>query len=64
MKNCEVIIQTFEKTTKTACYQFNDYRIASALSNLLDNVGEPHMEGDTDYFEWLPIDKKLNEEKK
>ena len=59
MKNCEVIItQNHANGTVHTKYQFDDYRVAQALCNLLDNVGEQHIEDDTDYFEWLPIDKK------
>ena len=59
MKNCEVTIsQSFNGSTKAVRYQFDDYRIAQALANILDNVGEPHMESETDFFEWFPIHKE------
>lgn len=59
MKNCEVtIIQNHSNGTVQTKYQFDDYRVAQAICNILDNVGEPHVEGDTDYFEWFPIKKE------
>ena len=59
MKNCEVtIIQAFGENSKTIRYEFDDYRIAIALANILDNVSEPHFEADNS-VEWLPILKKV-----
>ena len=58
MKNCEVtIIQAYGDNAKTIRYEFDDYRIAVAIANILDNVGEPHFEADS--VEWLPILKKV-----
>ena len=57
MKNCEVIItQNHANETVHTKYQFDDYRVAQALCNLLDNVGETQNEGP--YYEWKSIDKK------
>ena len=60
MKNCEItIIQRLSNETRETKYHFDDYRVAQAICNILDNVGEPHIEGEIDYFEWLPIKKEL-----
>ena len=58
MKNCQIIIKRTDHHTVT--YQFDDFRVAQAVINILDNVGEVQNEGA--YFEWKPIIKKIFEE--
>lgn len=58
MKNCEItILQAYGDNTKTIRFEFDDYRVAQAIINLLDNVSESHFEGDS--VEWIPILKKV-----
>lgn len=63
MKNCEVtIIQKHSNGTVQTKYEFDDYRVAQALCNLLDNVGETHDEGY--YYDWNHIHKTVIDERK
>lgn len=41
-KNCRIIIeQTEDDEGNTHIYEFNDYRVATAICNILDNIAEP-----------------------
>ena len=42
MKNCRIIIEQNEGDERnTNIYELDDYRIATAICNILDNVAEP-----------------------
>ena len=47
MKNCQIVIR--RKDSQTVAFTFDDYRIAQAVINILDNVSEPNIENDFEY---------------
>ena len=60
MKNCQIIIKRSDHHTVT--YQFDDFRIAQALINILDNVAEPWPDAETGFLAVQYIEKQLYEE--
>lgn len=61
MKNCQIVIK--RKNHHTVEFIFDDFRIAQAVINILDNVAERHIEGEVDFFELTPIQKNIYEDK-
>ena len=57
MKNCQIVIKRHDH--HSVAYQFDDFRIAQAVINILDNVAEQHIEDD---FELRYIHKDIHEE--
>ena len=47
MNNCQIVIR--RKDHHTVAFTFDDYRIAQAVINILDNVAEPNIENDFGY---------------
>ena len=60
MKNCQIIIK--RKDHHTVSFIFDDFRIAQAIINILDNVAEVQNEGDY-YAELKHIKKNIEEGK-
>lgn len=58
MKNCQIIIK--RKDHHTVSYQFDDFRIAQAVINILDNVSEVVFDKTCCIFQ--PIHKDIHEE--
>lgn len=47
MKNCTILIEQSEgNKVKSSVYRTDDYRIATALCNILNNVGNMEIEHD------------------
>lgn len=44
MKNCQITIK--RKDHHTVSYNFDDFRIAQAVINILDNVAEPRIDAE------------------
>ena len=56
MKNCQIIIK--RKDHHTVVFTFDDFRVAQAIINILDNVAEVHLEDEGLQF----INKNIYEE--
>lgn len=42
--NCSIIVTQNDKNLRIATYTFDDYRVAQAVCNILDNVNNVHKE--------------------
>lgn len=61
MKNCQIVIK--RKDHRTVTFTFNDFRIAQAIINILDNVAEPlEIDGEVDLPGIQHIHKQIYEE--
>lgn len=61
MKNCQIVIR--RKNHHTVSFTFNDFRVAQAIINILDNVAEPlEIDGEVDLIGIQLIDKKIYKE--
>lgn len=61
MKNCQIIIK--RKDHHTVSFNFDDFRIAQAVINILDNVAEPlEIDGEVDLLGIQLIHKQIYEE--
>ena len=63
MQNCQIIIK--REDHHTVSFSFDDFRIAQAIINILDNVAEPqriNIENKVDFYNLKHIHKEIHEE--
>ena len=60
MKNCQIIIK--REDHHTVIFEFDDFRIAQAVVNILDNVAETNLDRETGFCKLQHIHKDISEE--